>query len=219
MEVIQLPNDSRQIGATVDSELWEQFREHVEEEHGTVRGNLSRELNQALKHYLEGSGGNTESEILGRLERIEAAIAGEGGGAPLSPESGQKKKKTQDNMPVTERRKREIYQELQTKVAEKSGAKTHIPEEEFRAVVGSHAGQSEPTVRQYKDLLRREDKIHPHPVKDGWLLDSEEWVNMVHSLRNQGALSRDDYELFVEQFGTEEFQNTLLSGQEVSDSE
>lgn len=206
-----MPPETRQIGVEVSSQLWGKFREYVENEHGTVRGNLSQELNAAIEAHLGGSSEVDDSEVLERLARIEAKIDGEGEGPPSVSRDRVKNKKTQDNISQTASRRRRIYQDIQAK----TGDKGIVSDEELISSISEIAGGSRPTVSNYKERLQQHNEIHEHPLKDSWITDTEEWAVMVHSLRHQGVLSQTEYERHVSNLGTEEFQTAIR----VSDEE
>ena len=65
-----MPDVNREkIGARVDEDLWERFRQFVQDHHGRTRGVLSRELENAIREYIQDE--NTQD----RLVRIEDDVA------------------------------------------------------------------------------------------------------------------------------------------------
>lgn len=58
-----------QVGARVDRETYDAFRQYVEDEHGSVRGNLGRELTQAMEEYLASQYGASQ------IQRIDENVA------------------------------------------------------------------------------------------------------------------------------------------------
>jgi hypothetical protein len=209
-----VPPDTRQIGVQVNSQLWDEFREYVEQEYGAVRGNLSQELNAAIEAYISGSSEVDDSEVLERLARIEAKIDGDGGSPPSVSRDRVKNKKTEGNVSQTARRRRRIYQDIQAK----TGDKGIVSDEELISSISEIAGGSRPTVSNYKERLQQHNEIHEHPLKDSWITDTEEWAVMVHSLRHQGVLSQTEYERHVSSLGTEEFQAAIrVSDEEARD--
>jgi len=65
--------DSVQPGTEVDAELWQRFRDAVEQRRGGVRGHLRTELESALRGYIDGEE-VAPAEVNRRLARIEAAV-------------------------------------------------------------------------------------------------------------------------------------------------
>lgn len=61
-------NDRTQVGAEVDADEYERFKQYVRDTHGSVRGNLGREIENALREY-------RTSERDGQLTRMENDVA------------------------------------------------------------------------------------------------------------------------------------------------
>jgi len=70
--------DRQKVGVYVDAELWERFRDNVEERKGQVRGVLGDEVENALREYLRTDSTPTEERIEKRLARIEQAVGAAG---------------------------------------------------------------------------------------------------------------------------------------------
>lgn len=61
----------KHIGATVDEDLWEEFRQDVKERHGVLDGVLSSELDRALRQYLyTPEGADVYDEVIDMREDI-----------------------------------------------------------------------------------------------------------------------------------------------------
>jgi hypothetical protein len=75
--VVVLP-DRKQIGPRLDSVLWDEFVDWVEERHGSVRGVLGEELEIAIRQRMDTDDREVEAadihRIDARLERIEQAV-------------------------------------------------------------------------------------------------------------------------------------------------
>jgi hypothetical protein len=67
-------SDRTQIGPDVDADLWDRFREDVEERYGKIRGVLGKELDTALRQHLGEDTRPAERRIEQRLIRIEDAL-------------------------------------------------------------------------------------------------------------------------------------------------
>lgn len=91
--------DRVQPGGRVDEDVYERFREHVREEHGVVRGNMGRELEAAMRAYMDASHGNDQltriendiATLKARLADAESTAQADGGetvAAPPAPSSG-----------------------------------------------------------------------------------------------------------------------------------
>jgi hypothetical protein len=62
-------SERKKIGVRVDPELWERFKNFVEDKHGTTRGTTGTELEKAIKQYLGGS------KPADSIDRIEGDVA------------------------------------------------------------------------------------------------------------------------------------------------
>jgi len=64
-----MAKDKRQIGVKVDKDVWQRFRQDVMDRHGSVRGALGIELENALINYIQAEQANDQ------LTRIEDDVA------------------------------------------------------------------------------------------------------------------------------------------------
>lgn len=63
--------DKTQIGARVDEDLYERFKQAVEDKHGRTRGVLSHEVENALRNYVDA---DNPTDPLARIENDVATI-------------------------------------------------------------------------------------------------------------------------------------------------
>lgn len=67
--------ERKQTGAKVDSRLLNRFRQHVQDTHGSIYGNMGAELDRAIRQYLDGR----EHDRIDRLEsKLDALMDSEG---------------------------------------------------------------------------------------------------------------------------------------------
>jgi len=71
-------SDRKRISPRVDADLWQEFRDSVEERKGQTRGVLGDELENAIRQYL----GEHESPALARMDKRLNRIEQEIGAAP-----------------------------------------------------------------------------------------------------------------------------------------
>jgi hypothetical protein len=64
-----MAKDKRQIGVKVDTDVWQRFRQDVMDRHGSVRGALGIELENALINYIQAEQADDQ------LTRIEDDVA------------------------------------------------------------------------------------------------------------------------------------------------
>jgi len=68
--------------------------------------------------------------------------------------------------------------------------------------IREHAGSSAPTLRQYKQMLRQEKVLFPHPTKDSlYFRDATDYVKAVNAMAKGGKISQQSYDDILEQHG------------------
>lgn len=89
--------DKTQIGARVDEDLYERFKQAVEDKHGRTRGVLSHEVENALRNYVDA---DNPTDPLARIENdvatIKAQLAESDGGEVVSEPCGPPSPSTTD---------------------------------------------------------------------------------------------------------------------------
>jgi len=187
-------NDT-QIGVRVNESLWQEFREDVEARKGGIRGHLKTEVETALREYINASDGGDTHDRLVRIESDIQTIA-------QSLSEMQSKEKDADVGSKVESRADEI-QEI---IREETGKSPVVGDGVLEMAIKRAAGHSDPTLRQYKDILRDRETLYPHPAKsDKWVRDKQEFVKMTQQLRQNDVISQQRYESLVTDFGVDEF--------------
>lgn len=180
----------------VDKALLDRFKADVKDRHGRLRGNYASELENALEAYLDASDGGSTNDRLARLEQQIGDIHGE------VCSSGEKKKKESSDTTasVTEKRLRQIKATIADETAESPKAHAKVVEKAIR----QHAGSSDPTIRRYKRLLKQDNVLFEHPIKENlYFRDSEDYVLAVNAMAKAGKIRADEYDELVEQYGEE----------------
>jgi len=67
-------SDREKVGVRVDANLWQQFRQNVEDRHGYTRGVLGKEVDAALRQYLNEGAHPELQRANAKLTRIENAL-------------------------------------------------------------------------------------------------------------------------------------------------
>lgn len=183
---------STQRPPPVDEALLERFKADVKRRHGRLRGNYSSELENALESYLDASDGGDVNDRLARLEgeieTIREAVVSEDGG----------KKKKDSSGSVTKRRLRKIRETI----ADETAGSPKVHEQVVEMAIREHAGSSDPTLRQYKRMLRDEKVLFPHPTKESlYFSDSGEYVLAVNAMAKGSKLGQEDYDNIVDRYG------------------
>jgi len=190
-----MSDEQTQPGVRIDASLWEQFRGDVEARKGAVRGHLKHEVEAALREYINASEGGDTHDRLNRMEKhlrdIEDTLS-----------EMQSKEKDSDVGSTVKQRADEIEEFIR----DQTGKSAVVGEDIVEMAIEQIAGYSEPTKEQYKDLLRERESLFPHPKQsDKFVRDKSEWVLMTQKLRQNSAISREQYESLVRQIGVEEF--------------
>lgn len=179
----------------IDKGLLERFKEDVRERRGKLRGNYGTELERAIEAYLDRSnGGDTDY----RLECIEGELEDIKG--MLSENDGKRKKESgvTNGGSTTDKRIRQIN----TTITEENGNQPKVHEQVVEMAIREHAGSSDPTIRRYKELLKQDQELFDHPVKDSlYFRSSEDYTKAVNALAKGGQLTGNEYESIVSEFG------------------
>lgn len=182
--------EGKQIGVRVDEQLWQQFREDVKERNGRVNGHLASEVETALREYMDASHGGDMNDRLARLEHQIENIA-------AAVENGEAKK--QDSG-VGKRVEDRLDGIVETVESEADGA-PRVHDSVIEMAIEKHAGMSDPTIRQYKELLRDRKAALPDPRSESnyYYLDAPLYCNAVNEMVQDGDITKSDYEAVVDE--------------------
>lgn len=151
----------------VDAEVADRFRDFVHERKGKIRGELGREVERAMREYMDND----------RYARIER-------GQEETQEKLDRVLRTLGELDSTHTHKGDVSP---TTVAEKRdiiGAKLRerdapvMPERDVVAAIEDVAGGDDRTVSKYMDSLRRAGQAFDHPSSDSsaWTTDDEQFA-------------------------------------------
>jgi hypothetical protein len=198
-------SDRTQIGPTVDSHLWERFREDVRARHGQVRGVLGDELENAIREYLQDGPSPSEQEIIDRLARIERTVgtAGTDGGADTSNAGGHTHAPSRLDSPdkpaanaATDKKVAYLAECVLDEVVPSSRALEQVPRDTLVDVVKAEYGFRSDTARRYVDRLVEWFDLREHPSADGILVTEAQHADIIDREREQ---ARDDADEQLEQ--------------------
>lgn len=174
----------------VDEELLRRFKDDVQERYGRVRGHYSSELETALREYLNASdGGDTHdrlTQIEQDLDEIKAAVS----------DSESKKQKQRSTGGRIDDRLRKIIETIRN---ESDGA-PKVHESVVEMAIREHAGGSDPTMKQYKTLLKDDKEMFPdlRATKSYWFLDAPTFCTAMNDAVQERELDKDVYVEAVE---------------------
>jgi len=179
-----MSDDMTQIGVEVKTSLLEEFRQDVERRYGSTYGHMRTELQRAMRAYLEGSHGG---DTVDRLKRIEEKIDRLDHG---SAENSEKKKDSGIGTRV-ENRLEEIIETVEN---EADGA-PRVHESVVEMAIQDIAGYSDPTVRQYKKLLKERKAVFPDPrsSKNHYYVDAATYCQAVNEMVQDKEISQEKY--------------------------
>lgn len=190
--------DRVQVGARVDSEVYEEFKQYVKDEAGASGGSIGRELERAMKDRMEAE--DSLSTIQKQLDRIEAKqdelIPDDTGGAPTSSSESLEREKLSDSNSSTETegyggRTEKKIQAIAADLPDDTKVKEYVVE----AAIEDNAGTSFKTIQKYKRLLHRRGYAIQHPVSEDMYYTSP--TPLVISLELGSGLSDEAYRSFV----------------------
>lgn len=184
-----MADGEKQIGVKIDEKLWQQFREDVSDRKGRVRGHLKTEVETALREYINASGGGDTHDRLRRLEQQMDTVVG------LLESEGPKK----ENPDVGSRVESKLEDIIETVENEADGA-PRVHDSVIEMAIEDHAGYSDPTIKQYKELLqkRREAFEDPREGNNYHYLDAPTFCTAVNESLQDGELNQDTYLELVE---------------------
>lgn len=185
----------------VDDDVADNFRSFVKEHKGKLRGELGREVENALIEYMDN---DRTARLEAGHERIESkldsvlAAVSDGGGTHTH---------TTPTQPTTVTEKAEV---IAARIKENADGRVFpvaTVEREIKAV----AGADDRTLAQYKRELKGMDAAFAHPNSDSavWTIDKREWAgwaeghidsvpdSSVHDVIEPYAVDYDEYDRLV----------------------
>jgi len=170
-----MSQEKTQPGARIDSQLWERFRQDVQERRGGTRGHLATELENAIENYLDASKGGDNNDRLRRLENSVEDIAASV--EALSEQVGQKKKHSSLSQTTKDR-----LRDIRAQINREAGDSDVVHQSVINKAIEDNAGSSEPTLKRYKEMLKQRRIVfeHPHPTKTSWFTEPELFVQYIN---------------------------------------
>jgi len=188
-----MSDETTQTGVQFDADLWQRFREDVKTRNGGIRGHLKHEVENALREYINASeGGDTHD----RLTRIESELESIRGAVE---EIDQTKKRSGLSKTVENR-----LEKITETIEDESGSAPRVHEQVVEMAIKKHAGQSKPTLRQYKQLLQDEGEAFEDPRSNQsyFFRDAPRFCNAVNAMYEDGDISKAQYaELVDNEYG------------------
>lgn len=175
-----------------DKKLRDEFREHVKEKYGGIRGHYRREVERMVRDWLAQS---DSTDLPPEMQQIQQELDDLRDQVETVSEGKTKKDSISE---TTKNRMRSINEQI----SRESGESNLVHESVINRAIEDHAGSSEPTLRRYKEMLQSRKLAfkNPLPDTDTWFLDAEVFVNHVEGHIHQ--LEDSLYE-FEREYGEE----------------
>lgn len=190
-----------QPGGRVDKDVYERFREYVRETHGSVRGNLGTELENAMRDRMNAANGTDQlTRIENDVATLKAALAeaeGDGGTTLRTPSDdgdthARQSRKPSSNQP---RSKKVAYLiDVVLDDPARSRDSGSVSTKRLRDIVQDEYGFKDETADEYVELIADElDAIeHPkYPMERIW---GERIPEVREELRDEVASEMDSLE-------------------------
>jgi len=190
-----MAKDKRQIGVKVDTDVWQRFRQDVMDRHGSVRGALGIELENALINYIQAEQADDQ------LTRIEDDVAtvvsmlaerekseSDGGLDTRTVSDGESARPRDLDKPRANQPRKDKLDYLLTKLLRENPCDRQsgeLPKSDFTEIIQTEYDFSESTVEEYQSKLisRLDGKEHPqHGVTVAW---GQRYDDIVDDLREK----------------------------------
>ena len=170
------------IGVRVDSRLWQQFREDVQQRHGMTRGVLGEELETAIRLYLGHDEAATHRRIEGKLDAlleandIDVDESINGGGDPPTPDSSDAETRARadravpDEKPAANQARNDKIAWLAAQIRGADGTASDVQaRDEIVELVKTEYGFRRETCKEYVEAIVEELGYVAHPHNDALL--------------------------------------------------
>jgi len=161
-------SERRTFSVKVDEEVADSFREYVHDKKGKIRGELGREVENAMIEYMDHDRyDRIEEGQEATHEKLDAIMAALGDADGTHTH-------TADVSPTTVAEKRDI---IAAKLRERDAPV--MPEREVVAAIEDVAGGDDRTLAKYQDALRRSGEVFDHPdaESEAWTTDEEQFAS------------------------------------------
>lgn len=172
--------ETTQLGARVDSGVWEQFKDFVQNKHGKSSGVTSKEVEDALIRHM---GQSELQHVDDRLRRIEDALDIDH--PPRSDRPSGERDRPSDPS-ESDPKKDDLTPRTQTKVDNILGnLPGRFTSDQLDAAIQNVAGSSPKTLKKYRDILTNRHVV----VKAPWVDDRDEDADGFYQDRRMFAVA------------------------------
>jgi hypothetical protein len=186
---------------SIDAEEYERFRQFVQDVHGSLRGNLSTEIENALREYRTSYYGEDRllkiEEDLATVKQLVAEAESDGGtAAPVAddatptPSEAESTRAHRTERPAPNQpRRAKIDYLLTTLLADVPMTRDYgmTTRPQIRQVIESEYNFAEDTTTSYVETIIDRLDAKPHPEKDHVVAWGERYDEMIDALRQDAA--------------------------------
>jgi hypothetical protein len=161
-------SNRKTFSVKVDEDIANAFREYVDDKKGKIRGELGREVENAMVEYMDNDRySRVESNQEDTHEKLDAIMAALG-------DTDDTHTHTADVSPTTVSEKRDI---IGAKLRDRDAPV--MPERDVVAAIEDVAGGDDRTIAQYQEKLRTSGQVYDHPSSDSsaWTTDPEQFAS------------------------------------------
>jgi len=180
----------------VDRQLYERFKNYVEDVHGHTRGHLKTEVENALRDYMQSDAGEKQltrieddvATAVNMLSTIQRQSDSDGGSTSPTVSDGESARPRGLDKPRANQPRKDKLDYLLTKLLRDNPCDRQsgeLPKSDFTEIIQTEYDFSEGTVEEYKSKLisRLDGKEHPqHGVTVAW---GERYNDIVDDLREK----------------------------------
>ena len=197
------------VGARADEDVIADFREFVEDKKGQVRGEMGRELENAMIEYMDNDRSARIEEKVDELhEMMEESLSEESlDGERETATSSNGQSDDSDSGRSINQRTRDSLNAIKAEIPKD----TTISASLLESAIEEHAGHSYKTLQRYKDMLIKRGEILEHPVEPQKYVTSQKTYAVVceHSDRVKPPELRDLIAERMDRLGEEWYLDAL----------
>jgi hypothetical protein len=189
-----------QVGLRVDRDVYEEFKQNVEERKGRWQGVGGEELENAMRHYIKFGSEKPLPDMLAefndRLQRVEGAVgAAESDGGVDTYPADEHTRAPAEKPPAnaaTEKKVRWLAEELLDAEVPNSREIQQVPKSNIVDLVKDRYGFRSDTAERYVHELVARFDLREHPVAgDGLLVSPAEYERIVQQQQEQAETQAD----------------------------
>jgi len=177
----------------IDAEEYERFKAFVQDTHGQIRGNLKRELENALREYRTSANGQDQlTRIENELATLKAVVAeseADGGEVVATPSEANSTRPRKSDKPAPNQPRKDKVEYLLSEVLSLYSTinrdSGQVAPREIRNIVESNYNFADERIDEYVDLIVSELDAQEHPRHGKTYLWGEDYENAVDELHSE----------------------------------